>query len=108
MRHKYFMNTRVAGVQYGEILFCRDDVKAGRELKMVREENNKHDPEAIALYFGEFKIGYIPSAENEVLAKFLDQGWGDIFEVYVDRFEDDKHPERQIGITIFIKENNKS
>lgn len=104
MRRKYFTNTRVAGVQYGEALFCREVLKPGKELKMKREVGNLYDHNAIALYCGDYRIGYIPSADNKQLVTFLDQGWSDIFEVYIDRYDEDVHPERQIGITIFAKE----
>ncbi len=43
-------------------------------------------------------------ADNQQLVTFFDQGWADIFEVYVDRYGEESHPERQIGITIFVKE----
>lgn len=102
MKRIYFDRMLVAGVQYGESLFCIDALKAGTKLNMVREPHNAHDPNAIALYYGEYRIGYIPACENSSLVPFLDQGWSEVFETYIDSYCPDKHPSQQIGITIFI------
>lgn len=107
MKRKYFDTTHVAGFQYGEGLFCYDELKVGKELRMVRDDKNRYDPNAIALYCGEFKVGYIPKAENEIYATFMDMGWDEMFEVRINRVDADKHPEAQIGITIFVKERAK-
>ena len=54
MKRKYYINTRVAGVQYNEAIFCVEELKNGKKLKLVREEDNKFDPNAIAIYFNFF------------------------------------------------------
>jgi len=41
-------------------------------LEMKREPQNHHDHQAIALYFEDKKIGYVPSVDNEILANMLD------------------------------------
>lgn len=108
MKRKFFDTSRVAGFKYGEGLLCYEELKVGKELTMVREDNNKYDPNAIALYCGEFKIGYLPKDENECYAVFMDMGWTDVFEVRINKMDPDNHPEQQIGITIFVKERGKS
>jgi len=40
----------------------------------VKREDNKHDPNAVALYVDEVRIGYIPKKQNEVIARLLDAG----------------------------------
>lgn len=50
---KYFDQMRIAGVQYHEALFCREELKAGRKLRMVRDTENKYDADAVALYCGD-------------------------------------------------------
>lgn len=107
MKRKYFTQTRVAGFQYGEGLLCYDELKVGAELTMVRDLKNLFDPNAIALYKGEYKIGYLPKSGNEGYANLMDMGWTDLFEVRINKVDPDEHPEEQIGITIFIKENIK-
>lgn len=107
MKRKYFDISHVAGFQYGEGLLCYDELKVGKELKIVRDERNPHDANAIALYCGEYRIGYLPKAENESYATLMDMGWNDLFEVRINRIDSEEHPERQIGITIFVKEREK-
>jgi len=50
-----------------------DFVKDGMTL-IVKREDNKHDANAIALYVGDVRIGYVPKNQNPVLAKLLDAG----------------------------------
>ena len=50
-----------------------DFIEAGMMLT-VKREDNKHDENAIALYVDDIKIGYVPKAQNIVLAKLLDGG----------------------------------
>lgn len=40
---------------------------------LVREPDNQHDKNAIAVYVDGKKIGYIPKKQNTVLAQFMDQ-----------------------------------
>ena len=42
------------------------------EGKLKREENNKHDPNAIAIYRGSKKVGYIPRYQNTGVLDALD------------------------------------
>lgn len=108
MKRKYYCTSHVAGFQYEEGLLCYDKLNVGTELKMVRENDNPHDPNAIALYYKEFKIGYIPKADNTQFAILMDCGWTDLFEVYINRKDPDAHPEEQLGITIFVKEKDRN
>jgi hypothetical protein len=43
-------------------------------LALVREPENPHDPDAIAVHLGNRKVGYIPRRHNAVLARLLDAG----------------------------------
>ena len=48
-------------------------LKSGDALKMVREQGNPYDANAIALFAKGVKLGYIPKRENTTLAMLLDQ-----------------------------------
>jgi hypothetical protein len=48
-------------------------LKTGDELKLIREPTNKFDANAIAVYCGDQRVGYIPSKQNKVLAGFIDE-----------------------------------
>lgn len=57
---RHFINTTVAGFTYwdGPIVF--NELRIGTQLKLKREEDNKFDLYAVALYYGENKIRFIP------------------------------------------------
>jgi hypothetical protein len=68
------LSSHVAGYQYHKGHHVENEFKSGVPLSLVREPKNRYDSNAIAIYFGLTKIGYIPDAENTVLANMLDQG----------------------------------
>ena len=63
---------RVMGLSYHNYCLVAKQLEAGDELEMVREENNKHDANAIRLDFKGIKIGYIARSDNQILAKLMD------------------------------------
>ena len=70
------LQTQVAGAPYyighgtapGEVFFD------GQSLRPVREPANPHDANAIALYAGDKKVGFVPRASNVEIAKAMDAG----------------------------------
>lgn len=42
-------------------------------LSLVRETDNPHDPDAVALYWKGRKLGYLPRGENFLVARLLDR-----------------------------------
>lgn len=97
------MNCDIAGFSYWDGCMAVERMKIGTELKLVRDENNKFDPYAVAIYLDHLKLGYIPKGENHDLSKFLEMGYGDIFEVRVNKLDLDEHPEEQVGIIVYLK-----
>lgn len=43
-------------------------------LRMVRQPHNEHDEYAIALYYEEHRIGYVPQELNLVISRLMDAG----------------------------------
>jgi hypothetical protein len=68
------LSSNVAGYQYYKGHLIEHEFKTGVPLTLVREPKNRYDRNAIAIYFGLTKIGYIPAALNTVLSNMLDQG----------------------------------
>jgi len=64
----------LAGFQYhqGRRLWYR--LRVGQPLRLQREPRNRFDQRAVALYWCEHKLGYLPRTENRVVASLLDQG----------------------------------
>lgn len=99
----YLQSFHLAGFAYYDGCACFGDLRIGTELCLRREPECKYDPDAVAIYYGEFKLGYVPAEANEMLSKFLDLGHGELFEARVNRLSPDSHPAKQVGVTVFMK-----
>ena len=106
-QRKHFLHCNIAGFTYWDGCMALGQLEIGSPLEMVRDEDNKHDPDAVALYFKDYKLGYIPAHANETISQLLDMGYGNIFEVYVNRICKEAHPESQVHINVYIKRNVK-
>lgn len=49
-------------------------MRPGDALDLVREPENPHDADAIAVYWSGHPLGYLPREENRTLARLLDGG----------------------------------
>lgn len=104
--NRHLSHFNIAGFTYWEGCVAIQELKIGSRLRLVREADNKFDPYAVALYFEEHKLGFIPQDENQFISQFLDLGYTDMFDVRVQRLSPDTHPEKQVGVVVFIKEAN--
>ena len=104
---RHFGNFNIAGFTYWEGCMAIADLKVGSQLRLVREEDNTFDPHAVAIYYEDYKLGFIPRGENELISKMVDLGYGKIFDCRVQRISLDAHPEKQVGVIVFLKEANK-
>ena len=77
---RHFLNFEIAGFTYWDGCMALAELKPGAELSLVREEENKFDPYAVAIYYGEYKLGFVPRKVNQQLCQFLELGYGDIFD----------------------------
>ena len=103
---RHFGNFFVAGFTYWDGCMALGDLKIGTTLTLVREDMNRFDPHAVAIYYKDYKLGFVPRSENEMICKFIDLGYADIFDLRVQRISLDAHPEKQIGVVLFLKEAN--
>lgn len=105
MEKLHFLGFNLAGFSYYKGVIVFDELKIGSQLRLERELNNKYDPKAVAIYFGEHKLGYIPRNSNSEISKFCEQGYSNIFDVRINRISPTESPEEQIGVAVFIVEN---
>ena len=82
---RHFGNFNIAGFTYWEGCMAIADLKVGSQLRLVREEDNKFDPHAVAIYYEDYKLGFIPRGENELISKMVDLGYVKIFDCRVQR-----------------------
>lgn len=65
----------VAGTGYQELEEVEPSLAAGQQLALIREPDNPHDPRAVRVEDGAGrKLGYLPRARNEVIARLMDAG----------------------------------
>jgi hypothetical protein len=103
MIDKHFDNFPIAGFTYYDGVDVFKELEIGTELYFVAEPENKHDENAVALYFKDSKLGYVPRSRNKFISKFLFYGHTDLFEIKINRVSEDSNPEGQIGVVVKIK-----
>ncbi|MBS9783801.1 HIRAN domain-containing protein [Candidatus Gracilibacteria bacterium] len=104
MEHTHFLHCHLAGFTFWKGVFVFHKLEIGTELKLKAEPENQYDHNAVAVYFEDKKIGYIPRSQNREIAKFLQAGHTDIFDTRINRIDKSENPENQIGIVVFLKE----
>lgn len=71
-RKIYLQQFFVAGFRHYKGMEMLPHMEVNDLIELRREPENEHDDCAIALYWQQEKIGYIPAELNEMLAKLLD------------------------------------
>lgn len=91
----------IAGFTYYEGVLAFQELTIGVQLQLKLEEENKFDARAVAIYYNEFKLGFVPRSENRIFYKLLKVGI-DCIEVRVQRISKKEHPENQIGVVAHL------
>ena len=90
----------VAGFQFHEGEFVWPSLKVGKELTLVREADNVHDSNAVAVYFHTDQLGYVPRVENTAVAQMLDRG--EHLKASISKLNDTDDPWDRIWLEIFL------
>lgn len=102
VKKEHLTNFHIAGFGYWEGCEAFEHLKIGTKLDLVREADNPFDPYSVAIYYGEYKLGFIPRGSNHDISKYLDMGLDDIYEVRITRITPDVHPENQVEVIVYI------
>jgi hypothetical protein len=108
MEDRNFANFHLAGFASHAGIDVFDKLKIGTWLRIEAEPDNQFDSYAVAVYYRENKIGYIPASHNQLIYKLLTNGYANIFEVRINRVAPDELPDSQIGLLVRIAEPKKS
>ena len=73
-------------------------MQEGEALYLVRETINPYDRDAVAVYFRNDKIGYVPQRENRTIASMLDRGMR--LAATISRLRDEENPWRRVRFEI--------
>ncbi|MEW8506114.1 MAG: HIRAN domain-containing protein [Candidatus Thiodiazotropha sp.] len=88
----------LAGFQYHRAAAIWSFLRVGEQLHLKREPSNPHDRYAIAVWFKNEHLGYIPRHENRTLARLLDQG--ERLETTIVRLLEEDNPWRKIRFRV--------
>ena len=94
----------IAGFAYYEGWDVYSELNVGTKVELRCEPYNPHDPDAVAIYYGDAKIGYVPSGKNIEFFTYLYFGYEDIFDAFISTVDDDAHPERQFRVVVKLKD----
>ncbi|MCL1790912.1 MAG: HIRAN domain-containing protein [Peptococcaceae bacterium] len=106
-RSRNLLDCHISGFNYYDGLDVVESLKHGTYVTLVSESDNPYDPEAIAVYFKEIKLGYIPHTKNSLISNLLYFGYGNIIEAKINSCDPQAHPERQFRIVVRIKDSRK-
>jgi hypothetical protein len=90
----------LAGFRHYEAPNLWGEVRTGDELTLVREPDNPHDRNAVRVEWRSFKLGYVPRAQNEAVARLLDRGTRLV--ARVSKLRHTRAPNRRIEFEIFM------
>ena len=90
----------LAGFRHYEAPALWGEVRPGDELALVREPDNAHDRNAVRVEWRGFKLGYVPRAQNEAVARQLDRGTPLV--ARVSRVQPVRAPNKRIEFEIYL------
>lgn len=61
-----------------------------------------HDPEAVAIYYGKTKLGYVPGNEVGPLSLMMYYGHEDVFEARVQQVAPERSPWHQVRVGLYV------
>ncbi len=100
MKRRHFVNFDIAGFSYWDGAIVFGELKIGTELRLERESDNQYDPKAVAIYYGEHKLGFVPRTCNDAISKLCEAGYSEIFEARINKISPEEDPEDQIGVIV--------
>ncbi len=91
----------VAGFQYyaGEQLWPL--LKPGQSLRLQREAENPNDRRAVALYWQQEKIGYLPRIDNAAVSQLMDNGQP--LQATIQQLTESNNPWQRMQINIYLE-----
>ena len=91
----------LAGFRYHAAEEVWHELRVGDPLRLEREPDNPHDPNAIAVTWRGRKLGYVPRRDNATLAWGLDHGAP--LQARISRLAPHPNPARRIEIEVFVE-----
>ncbi len=90
----------LAGFRHYEAPNLWTEIKPGDPLALVREPGNPYDRNAVRVDWRSFKLGYVPRAQNETLARQMDHGTG--LKARVSKVQHTRAPNQRIEFEVYV------
>ena len=100
---EHLANFQIAGFTYYDGALAFKNLEIGIKLKLKLDPENKFDARAVAIYYKDHKLGYIPKAENRIFYKLFTVGLQKYVEARIQRISKDEHPENQIQVVAHLR-----
>lgn len=97
-------NSPLAGFRYYEGKRLWSEMKVGDTLQLVREPDNSYDSNAVRVEWQGHKLGYVPRADNEALARFMDRG--SKAEARITRLKKSRNPWQRVEFEVTLDLSN--
>lgn len=109
-----YKECQIAGTTFHDLEEVWYELYEGTELALIREKDNKHDKNAIAVtladdYDGnpddfdfDYILGYVPRSENKHLANMMDMGWVEAFECELSQINGSNPHKGSLWMKIYI------
>lgn len=104
-KSRNLLDCHIAGFIYYDGLDVIDELVLGAHVSLKLEEDNPYDPEAVAIYFKDSKLGYVPQGRCPELCSLLYYG-EDLLEARICSRDSENHPERQFRIVVKFKKKS--
>lgn len=107
MKIEHLAHFNIAGFTYYDGAIVFNKLKIGKQLILKLEEKNKFDPRAVAIYYQEHKLGFVPKTENRIICKLLKIGMGKQLRAIIQQVDSRDHPESQIMVVVHLINDEK-
>lgn len=99
---RVLLSFHIAGFQYADGALVLGDLKVGDKLTLCAERDNPHDPEAVAIYYGNTKLGYVPGNGVGPLSATMHYGHEGVFEARVQQVAPERSPWHQVRVGLYV------
>lgn len=103
----HLLSFYIRGVRYYDACEVIKYLEPADRLTLVPEPDNPYDHEAVAIYFHDTKLGYIPREMNETIFKMLTFGWKKAIKCRVLTVNPTAPTYQQIEVGIYLKDRDK-
>jgi hypothetical protein len=94
----------LAGIQFYTAREWWAEMQVDDRLQLVREPDNRHDPNAIRVEWKGHKLGYVPRRENQAVAQEMDRGAH--LEASISKLQRHRSPWQRLKMDIYVVSSN--